>query len=170
MTKPKERLPYHGRARRHSFHVLLKDLTFLVQRCELFSFGHDLYWAFVAFDIVGAVFSALGAVAGLYGSCKEGEKDEDEVSFDKLCLRHLHLGHYIFCLSSSRLPLSEWLVRPSIHPNKDKPLKIGWHFFSLTILSPHPTPFEPKLHTPIKMYVPHLFCILRQFLPVYFCS
>ncbi|XP_065054343.1 uncharacterized protein LOC135683108 isoform X2 [Rhopilema esculentum] len=51
---------------------------YYVQRCDLFSFGYDLYWAFVAFDIVGVILSAVGAFAGLYGSCKETEKEEDE--------------------------------------------------------------------------------------------
>lgn len=58
-----------------------EQTKYFVQRCDLFSFGHDLYWAFIAFDIVGAIFSALGAIAGIYGVCKEGEKDEPDSSF-----------------------------------------------------------------------------------------
>ena len=53
-----------------------------MQRCELFSFGFDLFWAFVAFDIVGAVLSGFGAIAGLYGSCREDPKEIDDVSLN----------------------------------------------------------------------------------------
>ena len=33
---------------------------------------------------MGAVFSALGVVAGLYGVCQEGDKDEPDVSISNV--------------------------------------------------------------------------------------
>eukprot|EP00794_Sanderia_malayensis_P013845 gene13845-15293_t len=55
------------------------DYKFYVQRCDLYSFGHDLFWALVAFNIVGAVLSGIGALVGLVGSCMKDKAPKDGV-------------------------------------------------------------------------------------------
>jgi len=53
------------------------EKNYYVQRCNLFSFGHDLYWAFFAFNIVGAVLSAVGVLLGAVGICREDKQPKE---------------------------------------------------------------------------------------------